>query len=104
MSKLPKDIQKRLDEKMQTFYRLMYEDNPGVADEGLEAWEIIKSAMFEYGIDSIEDFDREFEGKEPVYNWSGDFEMTLENAGRDNLLYLEKRIVFCREYIIGIMT
>ncbi|MDW7650373.1 MAG: SEC-C metal-binding domain-containing protein [Bacillota bacterium] len=100
LSKLPKELQKRLDEKMQAGYRLMYADNdPGAADEWLEVWEMIKSAMDEYGINSIEDFDREFEGKEPVYNWSGDFEMTLENAGRGNSLYLEKRIVFCREYI-----
>jgi tetratricopeptide (TPR) repeat protein len=97
MSKLPNNLQKQLDNKIFSGYSI--EDDQGSCDVWLEAWEMVKAAMDEYGIEDIEEFDREFNDTSLLYNWSSELEMALANAGLDNPDYLESRIAFCSEYI-----
>ncbi|MBS3969463.1 MAG: hypothetical protein KGZ94_05020 [Clostridia bacterium] len=57
MSKLPDDFKRGLDDKIKRGYGI--EDEQGAADAWLEAWEMVKAGMDEYGIKNIEEFDRE---------------------------------------------
>jgi len=94
------DPDEKLDDLMQEGYTLIYEQHQEAlgCDRWLEAWEIIKQ-MATPDMRSIDDFDRAYPLTQSLFNWAGDMEMELHNAGRDAPHYNEQRIRFVHEFL-----
>jgi hypothetical protein len=89
----------RLHELVQKGYDLLDANrDAGACDAWLEAWEIVKRAATPE-MRSIKTFDAAHPGmSQRVFNWTGDLEMNLHNAGLRDPVYHEHRIRFAREY------
>jgi len=68
-------------------------------DLWLEAWEGIKFIMKEESLVDVREVDDLYEWIDFIPNVVQDLEMTLHNAGLENSIYFEKRIVFCEELV-----
>ena len=88
----------KLDEMMQEGYRLCAE---GRKDEGcrlwLEVWEHLKK-RFTPEMQSIEEAEQVFAGRQCLFNWCQDLEAELHNAGLKDPTFYEKRIAYCQEF------
>jgi len=97
---IDKRIQKKIDDNMQNGYsHLMKRDSISACVEWQKVWDTIVAQMDEQNYASIEDIDNEFNGQQCIYNWATDYEAELSNATRDDILYAQKRIEFCSEYV-----
>lgn len=93
-------IQKKIDDDMQNGYsHLMKRNSISACVEWEKVWDTIVAQMDEQNYASIEDFDNDFNGQQCIYNWASDYEMELGNATRKDILYAQKRIEFCSEYM-----
>ena len=63
----------------------------------LDAWSDVVRLCDLTGIDSIRKFDERFSMYQSLFNWSGDLEDALWNAGREDPEYLRARIAVCEE-------
>lgn len=91
---------KKINEDMQRGYTfLMDDDTLSACDEWKKVWSAVVDAIKGGAYQSIEDFDKEFDGDQCIYNWASDYEMELGNALRDDMSYAETRIDFCAEYL-----
>lgn len=97
---LDKKVQKMIDDHMQKGYsHLMKGDSISACIEWEKVWDIVVAQMDEQNYASIEDIDKEFNGRQCIYNWASDYEAELGNATRDDILCAQKRIEFCGEYV-----
>ncbi|MCZ7574696.1 MAG: SEC-C metal-binding domain-containing protein [Ardenticatenaceae bacterium] len=92
--------EERLDDLMQQGYkRLRTSETTSACDHWLEAWELIKQ-LATPEMRTPEDFDAAYPGMmQSVFNWSGDLEMHLHNAGIDDPSYHEERVRYVREFL-----
>ncbi len=90
----------KLDDLMQAGYDQIHNQRQSATgcDRWLEAWEIIKQIATP-DMRSIDDFDRAYPLTQFLFNWAGDMEMELHNAGLDNPYYNEQRIRFVHEFL-----
>jgi hypothetical protein len=87
-----------LDDKMQTGYdHQERNDVAACATTWLAAWADILHLCDATGIRSIDEFDETFPLTQSLFNWIGDIEMELWNAGIGNREFLTARIDFCTE-------
>ena len=63
----------------------------------LDAWSDVVHLCELTGIDSIGAFDERFSMYQSLFNWSGDLEDALGNAGREDREFLRARIAVCEE-------
>jgi hypothetical protein len=63
----------------------------------LDAWSEVVRLCDLTGIDSIREFDDRFLMYQSLFNWTGDLEDGLWNAGREDPEFLRARIVVCEE-------
>ena len=63
----------------------------------LDAWSDVVRLCELTGIDSIREFDDRFSMYQSLFNWSGDLEDALWNAGREDPELLRARIAVCEE-------
>ena len=63
----------------------------------LHAWSDVLRLCDLTGIDSISEFDERFSMYQSLFNWSGDLEDELWNAGREDPRFLHARIAVCEE-------
>src|SRR5437762_4160958 len=63
----------------------------------LSAWSDVLRLCDATGISSIEEFDERFPLTQSLFNWSQDFEIALDNAGRNDGEIRWARIDFCGE-------
>ena len=94
------DPDEKLDDLIQEGYDLIYEQHQAAAgcDRWLEAWKLVKQ-MATPKMRSVDDFDRTYPLYQSIFNWAGDMEMELGNAGIDNVHYHEYRIRFVHEFL-----
>jgi tetratricopeptide (TPR) repeat protein len=86
---------------MQEGYSLLEarQQTAAACDKWLEAWEMVKQ-MAEPDVRTTTDFDSVYPGMmQSVFNWCGDLEMELGNAGLDDPAYHEHRVRYVREYL-----
>jgi tetratricopeptide (TPR) repeat protein len=87
-----------LDDKIQAGYdALERRETASVAAIWLDAWSDIERLCDLAGIDSIREFDDRFSMYQSLFNWSGDLEDALWNAGREDSKFLRARIAVCEE-------
>jgi uncharacterized protein len=65
----------------------------------LETWQGILRIVDDHHMDGIAEFDDRFAGTQCVLNWLSDFELVLNNAGRDHPEFLQERLWFCRTFV-----
>jgi tetratricopeptide (TPR) repeat protein len=63
----------------------------------LDAWSDVVRLCDLTGIDSIREFDDHFSMYQSLFNWSGDLEDALWNAGREDPELLRARVAVCEE-------
>ncbi len=86
-----------IDDKMQAGYRaLEAEDSVKASRIWLETWQDILGFMDRAGLQSLDDFDRQFRGSQAVFNWIQDFEIELHNAGLDDPQFFHQRVALCK--------
>ncbi len=93
-------VQKRdeLDAFMEKGWLLLQKNETIKAcDVWLELWNSLKK-RFKPEFKDIQETEAIFSGREPIYNWCQDLETELGNAGIDDSIYYQKRIVFCEEF------
>jgi tetratricopeptide (TPR) repeat protein len=87
-----------LDDKMQAGYEL---NSSGKVEDGariwLEAWNDILYFCDKADLRSISEFDERFAGTQSLFNWIGDLEIELWNAGIEDRQFLRARIAVCEE-------
>jgi len=89
-----------IDDKIQAGYAGVLEnDYPGGCDKWLEAWDEIKALLNEGVVEDIDELDREYKWTQYISNYVQDVEAELHNAGIDDKIYHQKRVVFCQELI-----
>jgi tetratricopeptide (TPR) repeat protein len=87
-----------LGDKIQEGYDAIEQREPvRAARVWLDAWSDVLRLCDLTGIDSIERFDERFSMYQSLFNWSGDLEDELWNAGREDPEYLRARIAVCEE-------
>ncbi|EQD71213.1 hypothetical protein B1B_04585, partial [mine drainage metagenome] len=86
-----------LDDKIQSGYQELGQDQAACASTWLRAWSDVLRLCDATGIHSIEEFDDRFPMTQSLYNWSQDLEDALWNAGLDNREVLLARIAVCEE-------
>jgi tetratricopeptide (TPR) repeat protein len=87
-----------IDDEMQRGYELLEEDETCKAcDVWLHVWELIKQKLTPK-MTTVEKFDEIFSGTQSLFNWCGDLEEELWNAGLQNREYLRKQIRYCQEF------
>lgn len=93
--------QERLDDLMQEGYRLLEAGQRTAAcDKWLETWEQVKE-MATSEMRTTGAFDDAYPGMmQCVFNWCGDLEMELGNAGLDAPTYHEHRLRYVREFLV----
>jgi hypothetical protein len=88
----------RLDDGMQAGYHLLEGRQTAPAcQKWLEAWNDVLRLMDKAGLRSIAGFDDRFRGTQCLFNWIGDLEMELWNAGMKDRQYLVARVAVCEE-------
>lgn len=91
--------EEELDDLIQEGYQLMAAGQRTAAcDKWLEAWEMIKE-MATPDMRTVMDFDAVYPMMQSVYNWCGDLEMELGNAGINAPVYHEHRVRYVREFL-----
>jgi hypothetical protein len=90
----------QLDDLVQEGYKLLRQEQTALAcDRWLEAWEIVKE-LATPSERTAQSFDLAHRGLiELLFNWTGDLEMELGNAGLDEPVYHEHRVRFMRELL-----
>jgi tetratricopeptide (TPR) repeat protein len=92
--------EERLDDLMQEGYRLLDAGQRTTAcDKWLETWGMIKDLAAPDMRTSM-DFDAAYPLTQSVFNWSGDLEMALDNAGIEDPAYYEHRSRYAREFLV----
>jgi tetratricopeptide (TPR) repeat protein len=92
--------EERLDDLMQEGYRLLDAGQRTTAcDKWLETWGMIKKLAAPDMRTSM-DFDAAYPMTQSVFNWSGDLEMALDNAGVKDPVYYEHRARYAREFLV----
>jgi uncharacterized protein YchJ len=87
-----------LGDKIQAGYdALEREEAASAAAMWLDAWSDVVRLCDLTGIDSIRAFDDRFSMYQSLFNWSGDLEDALWNAGREDPELLRARIAVCEE-------
>jgi hypothetical protein len=87
-----------LGDKIQAGYdALKREEAASAAGIWLDAWSDVVRLCDLTGIDSIRAFDDRFSMYQSLFNWSGDVEDALWNAGREDPQFLRARIAVCEE-------
>jgi tetratricopeptide (TPR) repeat protein len=87
-----------LGDKIQEGYDATEQHEPvRAATVWLDAWSDVLRLCDLTGIDSIERFDERFSMYQSLFNWSGDLEDGLWNAGREDPQFLRARIAVCEE-------
>jgi len=90
----------QIDDFMQDGYKFyMKGDSVSACKEWKKAWELIILAMDSGNYHTIEDFDKDFDGLESVFNWSSEYEMELGNSISNDASFAQTRIDFCTEYL-----
>jgi len=84
-----------INDSMQEGYKLFIEQKDAAAcDVWIGTWKAIEEAMDAEKIRYIEDFDRQFDGDQYVWNWATDFDVALINASNQDLSYAQMRLDF----------
>jgi tetratricopeptide (TPR) repeat protein len=87
-----------LGDKIQAGYdALERHDAVSAAATWLDAWSDVVRLCDLSGIDSIREFDDRFSMYQSLFNWSGDLEDALWNAGREDPELLRARIAVCEQ-------
>ena len=83
-------IQQKLDDEMQAGYSFMMKNKAIEAcNKWKNAWHLITTTMYSNGYESIEDFDKDFQGQQCIYNWVSYYECELGNALLDDISFEE---------------
>ena len=91
---------KKINEDMQRGYSfLMNDDSLSACKEWKKVWTSVVNALKAGEYQNIEDFDKEFNGEQSIYNWASDYEMELANASHEDIAFAKARIKFCTEYL-----
>lgn len=87
-----------LGDKIQQGYDAIEQREPvRAAAVWLDAWSDVVRLCDLTGIDSIREFDARFSMYQSLFNWSGDLEDELWNAGREDPQFLRARIAMCEQ-------
>jgi len=90
---------KQIDDMMQDGYDLLAKNK---IIEGctlwLKVWGYLKE-RFRPEMRSISEAEQVFSGLQSLYNWCGDLERELYNAGLKDNKFFEKRIEYCKEFV-----
>ncbi len=85
---------------MQEGYDLLQaEQQTAACDKWLEAWAMV-TKMATPEMRTAHAFDKAYPGMmQSLFNWSGDLEMELHNAGMDDPVYYEHRVRYVNEFL-----
>jgi tetratricopeptide (TPR) repeat protein len=92
--------EEHLEELIQEGYGLLQaEQQTAACDNWLEAWAMV-TKMATPEIRTTHAFDKAYPGMmQSLFNWSGDLEMELHNAGMDDPVYHEHRVRYVNEFL-----
>ncbi|MGD8465280.1 MAG: hypothetical protein PVI09_15555 [Anaerolineae bacterium] len=92
--------EEQLDDLVQEGYDLLQaQQRPAACDKWLEAWTMVKQ-MATPDMRTTVAFDRVYLGMmQSLFNWCGDLEMELHNAGLDDPIYHEQRVCYVNEFL-----
>lgn len=92
--------EEQLDDLVQEGYDLLQDEQRTAACDGwLKAWSLV-TQMATSDMRTASAFDKAYPGMmQSLFNWSGDLEMELHNAGLDDALYHEHRVRYVNEYL-----